>query len=119
MAAFVGLRHSAQFGNVLCVSTAIENEPGAFPPTRFWLRGDDGWIIFRYLEKPRLPLRFFVGAGRFDISLWTDRLVNNRRFRDMLRGKGYPVTYFESFGGHDSLFFQLAFTEGLTALTKK
>ncbi|HEX6098460.1 MAG TPA: alpha/beta hydrolase-fold protein [Thermoanaerobaculia bacterium] len=117
MAAFVGLRHSALFGNVLCVSTAIENEPGTFPPTRFWLRGDDGWIVARYLEKPRLPLRFFVAAGRFDTSLWTDRLVNNRRFRDTLRGRGYPVTYFESFGGHDSLFFQLAFSEGLTALT--
>lgn len=117
MAAFVGLRHSAAFAKVLCVSTAIENEPGGFPPTRFWLRGDDGWIIARFLEKPRLPLQFFVAAGRFDTSLWTDRLVNNRRFRDMLRGKGYPATYFESFGGHDSLFFQLAFAEGLTALT--
>jgi enterochelin esterase-like enzyme len=117
MAAFVGLQHAAAVGNVLCVSTAIENEPGTFPPTRFWLRGDDGWIVARYLDRPRLPLRFFVAAGRFDTSLWTDRLVNNRRFRDMLRGKGYPVTYFESFGGHDSLFFQLAFAEGLTALT--
>jgi hypothetical protein len=33
--------------------------------------------------------------------------------------KGYLVTYLESFGGHDSLFFQLAFTQGLAALTKK
>ena len=117
MAAFVALRHPRAFGKVLCISTAIENEPGGFPPTRFWLRGDDGFIVERYLEVPTLPLRFYITVGRFDTSLWTDRLVNNRRFRDMLRGKGYAVQYAESNGGHDELLFQRAYAEGLVALT--
>jgi enterochelin esterase family protein len=117
-AAFVGLRHPARFSRVLCISTAIENEPGDFPPTRFWLRGDDGWIVERFVESPLLPLRFFVAAGRFDTSLWTDRLVNARRFRDALRAKGYRVDGFEAHAGHDQLFFQLAFDEGLRAVTR-
>jgi len=119
MAAFVALRYPHAFSNVLCLSTAIENEPGGYPPTRFWLRGDDGWIIERFLEAPRQPLHFYLSVGRFDTSLWTDRLVNNRRFRDMLRGKGYRVDYAESNGGHDDLFFQRGYAEGLAALTSR
>jgi len=119
MAAYVALQYPRAFGNVLCLSTAIENEPGYLPPTRFWLRNDDGWIIRRFLEKPRQPLRFFIGVGRFDTSLWTDRLVNNRRFRDMLRGKGYRVHYAEANGGHDELLFQWGYAEGLAAVTAR
>lgn len=117
MAAFVALRYPHAFSNVLCLSTAIENEPGGLPPTRFWLRGDDGWLIERYLEQPTQPYRFYLAVGRFDTSLWTDRLVNNRRFRDMLRGKGYQVRYEEANAGHDELFFQHGYTEGLISLT--
>lgn len=118
MASFIALRHPRAFGKVLSVSTAIENEPGTFPPTRFWLRGDDGWIVERFLETPRRDIHFYIAVGRFDTSLWTDRLVNNRRFRDMLRGKGYRVAYAESNGGHDPLFFQRGYAEGLVALTR-
>lgn len=118
MVAFTGLEYPEAFSRLLCLATAIENEPGDFPPTRFWLRGDDGWIVERYVQAEKKPLRFFLGAARFDTSLWTDRLVNNRRFRDTLRAKGYPVDYLESAAGHDQLFFQLGFVEGLQALTR-
>lgn len=118
MVAYTGLEYPEAFSRLLCLATAIENEPGDFPPTRFWLRGDDGWIVERYVQAEKKPLRFFLGAARFDTSLWTDRLVNSRRFRDTLRAKGYRVDYLEAAAGHDQLFFQLGFVEGLQALTR-
>lgn len=116
MAAFVALRYPGSVAKVLSASTALENTPGSFPPTRFWLDPSNGWLIERYLEAPRKPLEFYLGIGRFDTSLWTDRLMNNRRFRDVLRAKGYRVQYIESSGGHDPLLFQHVYVEGLMAL---
>jgi enterochelin esterase family protein len=117
MAAYVGLQHPDRVGKVLAISTALENVPGGFPPARFWLDPQNGWLIERFIEAPRKELEFYIAAGRFDTSLWTDRLVNNRRFRDVLRAKGYRVRYAESNAGHDLLFFQEAYADGLAKLT--
>jgi enterochelin esterase family protein len=116
MAAFVALRYPGSVSKVLGARTALENTPGYYPPTRFWLDPNNGWLIERYLEAPRRPLEFYLAIGRFDTSLWTDRLMNNRRFRDVLRAKGYRVHYAEWSGGHDPLLVQHAYVEGLMAL---
>lgn len=116
MAAFVALRYPGSVAKVLATSTALENTPGFYAPARFWLDPSNGWLIERYLEAPLKPLEFYLGIGRFDTSLWTDRLMNNRRFRDVLRAKGYRVQYLESNGGHDPLLFQHVYVKGLMAL---
>lgn len=90
-AAYVAFRHPEVFGNVI-------SESGAF-----W-RGNEGtsepaeWLTAQFESSPRLPLKFYldVGAGE------THRVFNgvvfieaNRRLRDVLRAKGYPVQYVE------------------------
>ncbi|HEY0558303.1 MAG TPA: alpha/beta hydrolase-fold protein, partial [Thermoanaerobaculia bacterium] len=116
MASYVGLHYPQRISKVISLSTALENFPGAFPPARFWLTGDNGWLIDRYMERPHQPLELYLAVGRLDTGPWTERLVNNRRFRDVLRLKGYKVHYNEWNGGHDPLFWQRGFVEGLTAL---
>jgi len=90
-AAYVAFRHPEVFGNVLSQSGA------------FW-RGNEGastpgeWLTEQFRRSPRLPLRFYIEVGAGE----THRVVNgvvfieaNRRLRDVLRAKGYPMQYVE------------------------
>ena len=50
---------------------------------------------------PKLPLRFSIDVGTYDIRDATfDLLKLNREFRDLLLSKGYAVTYAEYHEGH-------------------
>lgn len=45
-------------------------------------------------------------------------LTGNRRFRDVLLGKGYDVIYRETGGTHDHLHWRAMLADGLMALLR-
>ena len=68
--------------------------------------------VFR--KTRRLPIRFYITIGRFESA---GRMVGtNREFRDVLLLKGYPVTYKEVDGGHDSIWWRGSLADGLISL---
>ena len=50
---------------------------------------------------PKIPVKFYLDVGTYDISSTSFRLLQlNREFRDLLARKGYTVTYAEYHEGH-------------------
>jgi hypothetical protein len=59
---------------------------------------DAGDIVLLFRNGPRLPVKFYLGVGRFDSLVQL-----NREMRDALLLKGYMVTYREFDGGPGTL----------------
>jgi enterochelin esterase family protein len=125
-AAFVGLKHSEVFGNVLSHS-------GAFG----WMPNDEKepeWLTRQFAASPRLPLRFSFEAGLMEGTWWWRDLMlklpdappanlidptflaANRKFRDTLQSKGYSVHYTEFNGNHGMLNWRGTLASHLIAL---
>ena len=66
---------------------------------------EPAWMAGQFIASPKLPLRFYMDAGQFELDM-TGRgagiLLPNRHLRDTLRAKGYDVTYLEYNGPHAS-----------------
>ena len=114
-AAFAGLRRSDVFGNVLSLSGSL-----------MWTPDDDEedeWLARQYVSSPRLPLRFYLSAGRYETLAPSPEaptlLVTNRHMRDVLQAKGYSVHYAEFSGGHNPMNWQGTLADGLLALLGK
>lgn len=131
---YVALRHSEVFGNVLSLSGAFwwsfEHNDGICasrcPDTRG--RGGESsndattegnFLAKEFLASRKLPLRFYLTAGTFEI----DRegtgggiLETTRQLRDVLLAKGYDVRYQQFVGGHDGLSWRGNLADGLIAL---
>jgi enterochelin esterase-like enzyme/ketosteroid isomerase-like protein len=113
--ACAGLMHPEAFGNILSLSGSYWYIPG-------WEKlglgslylGDSGWVMRQYLQSPKLPLRFYIEVGRYEGL--EKQLPTNRNLRDILKLKGYPVTYSEFDGGHDYLCWRGSIADGLIAL---
>jgi enterochelin esterase-like enzyme len=65
-------------------------------------------------KSPRLPLRFYLEVGLMESQ--SMQIDTNRRMRDALSEKGYPVGYFEYDGGHSFLTWSGGMENGLEAL---
>jgi enterochelin esterase family protein len=111
-AAFVALRHPEGFGNVLSQSGSFADGNGKDVKWE--------WLTTQYKASPKLPLKFFIEEGRLeDVSReGPTGLVANRHFVEVLRSKGYPVTYEEVGGSHEPVHWRGAFPQGLMSLTK-
>jgi enterochelin esterase-like enzyme len=112
-AAFVGLRASEVFGNVL-------SQSGSF----WWDKDPDDDILHQkiiqeYVASPRLPLRFYLEVGLKERSGIVDMVLHNRHLRDVLILKGYEVHYSEFNGGHDYVCWRGSLADGLLALVGK
>lgn len=111
-AAFVALRHPQRFGHVLSQSGCFWWKP---PGEREW-----EWMTRRYVEAPRVPVRFYLEVGRLEAWVvplgFPDALTANRHLRDVLRAKGYDLEYKEFNGGHDFICWRGTLAEGLVAL---
>jgi len=114
MAAYIGLRHSDLFGNVLAQSAYFGWKPKE--------DDEDEWIVRQYVASPKLPLRFSIEAGLFETDIpsplpgFKNLLVSARHARDVLRAKGYTVHYSEFSGGHNPMNWQGTLANGLLAL---
>lgn len=106
-AAYAAFERPDVFGNVLSQSGS------------FWFReGSDfdvefGQLMTRYLESAVLPVRFHLDVGLLEAYM----VPVNRHFRDVLRAKGYKVSYLEFNGDHTWACWRETVGEGLIALT--
>ena len=133
-ATYAALRHPEIFGNVLSVSGAFWWSPernggvcGALCPNSGG-RGGDGsrdattegnFMVKQFIASPKLPLRFYLTAGTFEIDSnggGGGILETTRQLRDVLLAKGYEVHYQQFVGGHDGLSWRGALADGLLAL---
>ena len=106
-------RYPKLFGNVLAQSAAFQwygRELGG-PPTS---------LMQEYARVPRLPLRFYLGAGTHETTvvgkMSVSLLGSVRHMRDVLKAKGYPVAYAEFEGGHDYACWSATFADGILHL---
>lgn len=114
-AACAAIEHPDRFGNVLAQSGSFAWKPdGAARPE---------WVARRLAAGPKLPLRFSLDAGL--LETWPppaggpSLLDANRHLRDVLRAKGYDLTYSEYAGGHGHVNWQATLPEELAALLGK
>jgi enterochelin esterase family protein len=112
-AAFCGLRHSEVFGNVLSQSGSFYYTPDETTNSEPYLT-QSGWMMDQYAQAGKLPLRFYLHVGLLESG--AGMVATNRHLRDVLRLKGYPVTYSEIDGGHDALTWRGSLADGLIAL---
>jgi enterochelin esterase family protein len=109
-AAYVAFRHPEVFGNVISQSGA------------FW-RGNEGtsapaeWLTDAFAKSPPLKVRLYLEVGARETQRAANGVVfveANRRLRDVLRAKGYAVTYLEVPGAqHEEGHWRAAFPQAL------
>lgn len=108
--AYAAFRHPEVFGNVLSQSGS------------FWWAPDDAepeQTARDFVSAPRLPLRFWMEVGTFELGARrpeTTQLAANRHLRDVLRARGYDVTYHEFVGDHTYVCWRGTLGDGLVAL---
>jgi enterochelin esterase family protein len=116
-AAYMGLRHSGVFGNVLSQSGAFWWAPEHYQNADSTT--ETNWVVRQYLSSPKLPVKFYLDAGTFEMdqaSEGGDILESTRHLRDVLLAKGYAVEYQQFVGGHDGLSWRGTLADGLIAL---
>jgi enterochelin esterase-like enzyme len=117
-ATYAALRHPEIFGNVLCQSGSFWWAPdhrfGGDPLT------ETNWLAKQFIESPKLPIRFYMDAGLFEVDFSGSGgaiLEPSRQMRDVLLAKGYEVHYKEFASGHDYLNWRGTLADGLIRLT--
>jgi enterochelin esterase-like enzyme len=111
-ATLIAYKYPNIFGNVLSQSGAYffspstEEEPELLPRM--------------FANSPPRAVRFYIEVGALESNREAFKgvkmLSSNRHFRDVLRARGYPVTYHEFFGGHSDLNWRGGFADGILAL---
>ena len=111
-AAFVAFRHPEIFGNVISQSGSFWWKPGQ--------EAEPEWLTRQFVASPKLPLRFHLDVGLFEIGPTPgpapDMVSVNRHLRDVLMAKGYEVNYRECNCGHDFLNWRGALPDALIAM---
>ena len=111
-AAHAGLLHPEIFGKVLSQSGAFWWKPEG--------EAEWEWLTRQFAASPRVPVTFYLEAGLHEDNPGsTDGLSllgANRRLREVLQAKGYPVHYAEFNGTHVFVCWQGSIADGLVAL---
>ena len=134
-AAYMGLRHPEVFGNVfsqsgafwwspehnggVCASKCPEDGGRRADPDGDDSRTEGNWIAKQFVTSPKLPVRFFLEAGTFEVDrerAGADILEATRTLRDVLLAKGYEVHFQQFVSGHEELSWRGTFAEGLITL---
>jgi len=119
MAVYCGLKHSEVFGKVLSQSGTFLTAPRQESPTPLWEGEAPGLLAVKFVRSPRLPLQFYMEAGRYETTLPFSPLLETRRLRDVLEAKGYHMTYSEFVGDHNEVCWRGSFADAIMALTAK
>ena len=133
--AYLGLRHSEVFGNVMSQSGAFWWAPDhnggicgpdcraagyiPIPNSSLDTTTEPNWMAQQFLASRKLTIRFYLEAGTFEQDArgrGGNILESTRHLRDVLLAKGYSVTYKQFIGGHDGLSWRGDFAEALIAL---
>jgi enterochelin esterase-like enzyme len=122
-ATFAGLSHPEVFGNVLAQDGAFWVYPG-YDPVAAWEGSlnestEPEWLAEQLAVRDRVPLRLYLETGRYTGTarpFFPGNLAANRHMRNVLRAKGYDVTYSEYSGGHEFVCWRGSFADGLIAL---
>lgn len=111
-AAYVAWRNPERFGNVV-------SQSGTF--SRTFEGQEPGWLIRKFAEGPRKPIRFYLEAGLLETGGGVDPgiLDANRNFRNVLCAKGNLVLHSEYPGGHDYLWWGDTLGPALAALARQ
>jgi enterochelin esterase family protein len=118
-ATYAGLRHPELFGNVLCQSGSFWWAPDHSVGPNADATTETGWLAREFIRSPKLPLRFWMDAGVFEVDTNGTGgaiLEPSRHMRDVLLAKGYEVHYRQYASGHDYLNWRGTLGEGLIAL---
>ncbi|PTE02073.1 alpha/beta hydrolase-fold protein [Pandoraea apista] len=101
------------FGNVLSQSGSYWWSPSHGDAAA----RESGWLIRQYANGPRLPVKFYLESGLFEDRRGPTGIgTSGRHMRDVLRAKGYDVTYASTATGHDYLHWRGSLACGLMAL---
>ena len=117
MAAWCGLKHSEVFGKVLSQSGSFQTGAHEESAIDMWTGEAPMMLASEFLHSPRLPVEFYLEVGRYETTLPFSPLMEDRRLRDVLKAKGYRVTYSEFVGGHNAVCWRGSLADGLMALT--
>ncbi|MFT3804592.1 MAG: enterochelin esterase [Burkholderiaceae bacterium] len=116
-ATYAAFRHPGVFGNVLCQSGSFwwapDHRYGDEPVT------ETGWLAKQFIDSPKLPIRFYMDAGFFEVDYVGSGgaiLEPSRNMRDVLLAKDYDVHYREFASGHDYLNWRGTLADGLIVL---
>ncbi len=121
----VTMFHPQLVGNVISQSGSYGWEPGVWktlqrdPNFEPVAPATGNWVAREFASRPKLPIRFWLDAGLFEVDLRRGQggiLLPNRHLRDVLLAKGYEVHYEEFTGGHDYLSWIGTLADGLIAL---
>jgi enterochelin esterase-like enzyme len=134
-AAYMGLRHPEVFGNVfsqsgafwwspehnggVCASRCPEDGGRRADPDGEDSRTEGNWMAKQFVISPKLPVRFFLEAGTFEVDrerTGGDILEATRTLRDVLLAKGYEVHFQQFVSGHEELSWRGTFADGLMTL---
>ena len=120
-ATYAALRHPESFGNVLCQSGDF-----SWAPDHIHVMGrladattETGWLAKEFIKSAKLPIRFHLDAGTFEVDqvgTGGNVLETSRHMRDVLLAKGYEVYYRQFVGDHDYLSWRGTLADGLIEL---
>jgi enterochelin esterase family protein len=105
-AAYLGLKHSEVFGNILSQSGSYWYDPDGY-------RGEC-WLGKQYEIIDKLPLKFYLSVGVLENK--EQMIDTNNRLREILIDKGYTVDFEKFKSGHDYLCWGETFANGLISL---
>ncbi|HKQ58339.1 MAG TPA: alpha/beta hydrolase-fold protein [Candidatus Eisenbacteria bacterium] len=115
---YCAFTHPGTIGNVVSLS-------GSYWVSKTWQTVDadfthrlypreTGLLIEAFKASPRLPIRFYMDIGIYDMG--AALLGTNRELRDVLQLKGYDVDYREFAGGHNSENWRGSIADGLISV---
>jgi enterochelin esterase-like enzyme len=114
-AAYAASVHPELFGAVLSQSGSFWWRPSAPGAANL----SEPWMATQYAAAGPRQVRFFLSVGRYEPGPQHEGLLNNRRMRDALRGRGYELKFEEVEGQHDPINWRLTLPDGLMFLAPR